>query len=138
MNKIYLICGVPGSGKTWVLDQLKEDHKTIHYDRHFNTPRADYANKLLDASKLGPVIADCPLGISEIVNYLYDNGGEVTPLFIVEKPDVVTSRYFKREGKSIPKQHLGRIDTIKRRAKEYSAFSGTSKEVLEHLRGLLK
>jgi hypothetical protein len=133
MAKVFLVCGVPGSGKSWV---LKHFVNTMYYDHHFNTPRAEYAAKLAKRAKENPtlsVIADCPLGISEIVGHIRALGVEVEPVFIIAPPEVVAKQYFQREGRCIPKQHLGRIATIRARAVEYQSFSGDSDSVLKYL-----
>jgi hypothetical protein len=133
MAKVFLVCGVPGSGKSWV---LKHFVNTMHYDHHFNTPRKEYAAKLAAKAKENPsfsLIADCPLGISEIVEHIRALGVEVEPVFVVATPEVIAKQYFQREGRPIPKQHIGRLATIRQRIAEYKAFSGDSNEVLRYL-----
>lgn len=131
---IYLICGVPGSGKTWVLSQFKN---TVHYDQHFNTPRKIYSDKIIKMQRLNPfidIVADCPLGISEIVSYIRAEGQDIEPVFIIAPPEVIATQYYRREGRPIPKQHLGRIATMVQRSKEYGSYCGTSDAVLQYLK----
>lgn len=129
---IFLVCGVPGSGKTWV---LKHFTNVIHYDAHFSTPRLEYAKRIVKQYKdtTSFVVADCPLGISEIMNELLRSKVPVTLCAIIEAPEVVTLRYFQREGKSIPKQHLSRIKTIVDRCIQYKGVRGTSQQILEYI-----
>ncbi len=134
---IYLICGVPGSGKTWVCNHFENRE---HYDHHFNTPRQAYSQKLVDRAKVlapEPLIADAPLGISEIIECIRIQGIKVVPIFVIQAPEVTKSQYESRTGRPIPKQHLGRIPTMYKRAAEYGAFHGTSDQVLTHLYKLL-
>ncbi len=131
---IYLVCGVPGSGKTWVLSHFKD---TLHYDQHFNTPRKVYSDKIIKQQRLNPfkdVVADCPLGISEIVAYIRAEGQDIEPVFIINTPAIISQQYLKREGRPIPKQHLGRINTMITRAKQYGSYQGTSDAVLQYLK----
>ncbi len=137
MKTIYLIIGAPGSGKTWVCSQLKNEFSYIPHD-NFLTSEEIYLDELMQeglrSSK--PVLAEIPFSISKFKEPLEAQGFNVIPVFIIEEPDIVRSRYERREGKMIPKGHLTRINTYRERARTYRAFSGTSQEVLEHLKGV--
>lgn len=135
MNKVYLVVGVPGSGKSWVCAKLAPKFNHVAHDDFKNV---DYTKVIWTAAKQGskPVLAETPFGVSQIMATLCDNGVEVEPVFILESTEVTTQRYSLREGKAIPKGHLTRIETYALRAKQLGAFSGTSQEVLEHLKNV--
>ena len=127
--KIYLIVGAPGSGKTWVCNQLRANYNYLPHDE-FPTPKAYIsAIKRLALISEKPLLIETPFSVSTYMDQL-----AVTPVFLIETPEVTQSRYETRENKPIPKGHLSRIETYKERAAELNAFSGTSTEILEHLK----
>lgn len=135
-QKIYLLVGTPGSGKTWVATQLRSKFSHLAHD---NFPRTgDYleATKKTAAESSKPVLIETPFSVSQIIGPLKDSGFDVTPLFIIESEVTTKNRYAAREGKPIPAGHLTRIKTYIDRAKELGALSGTSDEILNHLRGI--
>lgn len=134
---IYLVVGVPGSGKSWICEQLKDRFTYCHHDGyigHIAHPEA-YVDGILEAAKETekPILAEAPFSVSAIKNPLEWHGHRVVPLYIIEDPSVVAARYQKREGKPIPKGHLTRMNTYAQRAKATKAFHGTSREVFERL-----
>jgi len=137
MNRIYLVVGAPGSGKTWVCKQLEDKYEYLPHDDFTND--SHYVGSIIRLSRMTdkPILIETPFSISQIVNPLEKHGFTVTPVFILESPVVTASRYLNREGREIPKGHLTRIETYKQRAQEYRAFHGTSEAVLSHLRGLV-
>lgn len=144
MKKIYLIIGTPGSGKTWVIDQLKDKftvcpHDKIDENGNYKRFTDDEYIHDIDVSartSSNPVLCETPFSISKLYDPLVKKGHDVTPLFIIERPEVTAQRYYVREGMAIPKGHLTRIETYKQRAKEMKAKTGTSTEILIHLKGL--
>lgn len=132
MRPVYLVCGVPGSGKTWVCSQLTDKFNYIPHDNH---PK-DIQTIIKDAAMNGTktVITECPFGERSFKEFLEAFNIVVIPLFIVEEPKVVQERYFKREGKELYKAGVTRATTIKDRAKEWNAVNGTSSEILEYLK----
>lgn len=135
MNPIYLLIAVPGSGKSWVANQLThfeyiphDDHKTGYLEAILK--RAETANK--------PLLVETPFSISKLRDPLIAAKFNVIPVFIIESVEVTKERYLAREGKEIPKGHLTRIETYKERAKELNAFSGTSYEVLQFMNSISK
>jgi tRNA U34 5-methylaminomethyl-2-thiouridine-forming methyltransferase MnmC len=139
-RKIYMIVAVPGSGKTWVSEQLKDKFDYVHHDGyigHIKNPNA-YVEAILetlkDETSKKPVLIEAPFSISKIKDPIEQEGWKVTPVFILEHPNVLAERYMKREGRPIPKGHLTRMGTYAQRAKAWKAFTGTSAEVLEHLK----
>lgn len=135
MQPIYLICGVPGSGKTWVCDQLENDFTYVAHDDHVNKT---YPMELFNYSRTSdkPILADCPFAERVLREELIARNLKVIPVFIVEDAQTVKARYEKREQRSIPKNFLTRAQTIGARAAEWKAFRGTSAEVLAHLKGI--
>lgn len=139
MKTAYLVVGVPGSGKSWVCEKLTDKFEYVHHDGfiYLKQPGA-YLRAIFEASKTAtrPLLIEAPFSISETKDPLEEAGFKVIPVFILEKPSVVSMRYQKREGKEIPKGHLTRMQTYSERAKKWNAFSGTSSEVLAHLKGV--
>lgn len=134
MAKIHLLVGVPASGKSWVTDKLKEKFNVIEHDTYKLKPQ--YIAALLSAAaskESRPILANTPFGMSEILEALQVRGHQVNPVFILEHPDTLQTRYKAREGKDIPKGHLTRQQTYAQRADETQSFKGTSDQVLKHL-----
>lgn len=137
--KIYMVCGVPGSGKSWVCSKLTHKFRYIAHDDFIpygKDARKEYEKALLAEAKIPgkPVLGDAPFMVSIIINNLRAKGARVKPYFVIESAPITKMRYEEREGKPIPKQHLTRIATMKERAAQYMAPSGSSKEILEMLR----
>lgn len=139
MAKIYLVCGVPGSGKTWVCEQLRDKFEYVHHDGyiHLKAP-GSYLRAILDAAEWSskPLLIEAPFSISNTKDPLEKAGHEVIPVFIEETDQVLSSRYLAREGKPIPKQHITRKRTYLDRAKTWGSFYGTSEEVLSWLKSV--
>lgn len=137
MKDVLLICGVPGSGKSWVCERLPD---FFTYIRHDDYIKADYAQAIELTYQAGKrnIVADCPFKERELREKLEVYGFRVDPIFIVEAPQVVAERYFKREGKQISNASFTRATTIQDRAKEWQAPMGTSQEVLDFLKSLVK
>lgn len=139
LHPIYLVVGVPGSGKSWVCDQLKDKYNYLKHDDYMkDTPGyiRDAARLAADSEK--PVLIETPFSVSQTGGKLLEMGYRVIPVFILESEVTTAERYFKREGKDIPKGHLTRIQTYRERCEEYNAFGGTSEQVLEHLKKQVK
>lgn len=135
MQPVYLICGVPGSGKTWVCSQLTEKYTYVANDDHIG---GDHLKEIYRAARSSekPILADCPFGERLIRDNLINRGLDVTPVFIVEDPQVIKRRYEKRDGVPIPTNHISRAMNIGARADQWRSKKGTSEEILEYLRGL--
>lgn len=134
MKKITLLVGVPCSGKSHVASQLGHKFEHIAHDSYIG---GNYVQALLKASEGDggkPILAEAPFSVNDIMEPLKAQGRDVTPVFIIEHDMTLLDRYHKREGKVIPARHLKRQDTYKQRAQEHKAFSGTSQEVMEHLK----
>lgn len=135
---VILLCGVPASGKTWVMKRLKDKFKTVQNDDYISHGKSYLAEVVEQAARgTQPVIVDCPFGEREFKAALEAKGLEVYPFFIVETPLVIAQRYQVREGKPASKATLTRADSIGARAAEWDVPRGTSDEILEHLRELV-
>lgn len=132
-QKIYLVVGVPCSGKSWVCEQLGELYA---YVRHDDFIGGNYVNEIIGEARQStkPVLCETPFSMSQIMEPLQSAGFDVEPVFIIEDPKTLRERYQAREGKEIPKGHLTRQETYKYRAVELGASGGTSAEVLAYLR----
>ncbi|PWT73945.1 MAG: hypothetical protein C5B60_07480 [Chloroflexi bacterium] len=135
-QKIYLLVGCPGSGKTWVCSQLGDAFHIVPHDKRRHNA-AIYAreieNEMETATK--PLIIETPFGVSEIMFELkVKRSYDVVPVFIIEEPGILEERYFKRSGKQIPQGHLTRQETYRERARDLGAFTGTSAEVAAMLK----
>jgi broad-specificity NMP kinase len=152
MRRIYLVVGIPGSGKSWVCENLQCDPDCgwyyIAHDMYQNTE--DYLRVTEAVVKVSEqrVVIETPFSISKIKDPLEAKGYQVVPVFIIEASETVTKRYIERfEKKSREDKakalkamqgNLTRQETYKKRAQELKAFSGTSSEVLEYLKGIPK
>ncbi len=138
---IYLLCGVPGSGKTWVTSRVGTSFQKVLHDNYMRGGPPVYVDAILTSWKHAekPVLAEAPFSISQIKEPLEKAGAKVIPIIIREDKRILADRYKndpKRDGKDIPTGHLTRMDTYVSRAEEYKAFVGNSSEVLEHLQNL--
>lgn len=149
---IFLICGVPGSGKSWVCRQLSDKFKYVPHDRcwsHHTLKPGDgidekwpagaisnHLETILEESSKNnkPLITEIPFGERKLRDDLEGRGLEVKPFFVIEAPHIVASRYQQREGKPIPKNVHTRATSIIDRAKEWNAPHGTSGEILNLLK----
>lgn len=136
MKKAYMVIGCPGSGKSWVCDQLKDAFDYVHHDLYIGMAGDTYVKEIMkrasDATK--PLLIEAPFSVSQIKDPLEAAGLKITPVFIQEDRGIISDRYMKRENKEIPKGHLTRQETYRQRADEWKSFKGTSSQVLEHLK----
>lgn len=119
-----MIVGVPGSGKTWVASQLKDKYEVV---RPLVSETA--IEKANEASR--PLLIEAPFNAFTMKEDLEAEGFDVRVACIVEKPEVLSLRYLRREGETLPKGHLLRMKAL---AERVSDFSGTSAQVLEFLK----
>ncbi len=126
---LFLIAGCPGSGKSWVCNQLSDTFNYVSYD---NTNNNYHVYELLkNNSKL--LLYDPTIKISTFTKR-YSHLFTIRLIVIVEDESVINKRMVGRSGKV--------TDTITRRIKRMSSlsknceFSGTSSEVLDYLKEL--
>jgi hypothetical protein len=131
MRTIYLVCGVPGSGKTWVCNQLKS---LFTYVPHDDFEKGFHLTALKAAAREKPLLTDCPFGESSLRTKLEAANFKVIPYFIVEDLETIKSRYKSRTRRDLPKNQQTRAASIIDRAKEWKAKYGTSEQVLKMLK----
>ncbi len=129
---VYLVCGVPGSGKTWVCKQLTDLFHYIPHDLYYSTHVKVLVKAVREASK--PVLTEVPFGERLIREELEAKGVTVIPYFVIIKPETARKQYTARENKPYPKMFFSRASTIKNRAIEWNAPHGTSPEILALLK----
>lgn len=138
MISVYMVIGCPGSGKSWICDQLKNDFNYIHHDLFIGMTGPAYVRAILKASNESdkPLLIEAPFSISQIKVPLEQANLNVIPIIIKESPLVISRRYQNREKKPIPKGHLTRQNTYAARAIEWGCFTGTTDEILHHLKNI--
>ena len=131
---MYLVCGVSGSGKTWVCKQVTDKFNYIPHDETYN----DSIGAICGAATADkrPIITECPFAERLFKEKLEAAGFKVIPVFVVETPDVVADRHMKREGRPASKSALSRALTIQTRAEEWRAPFGPSHVVLDYLKSV--
>jgi predicted ATPase len=139
-KKVYLVIGCPGAGKSWVCDQLAGTYNYVHHDLRVDMTGPAYVKAICAAAEdsTKPLLAEAPFSVSQTKEPLEKLGFDVVPVVIQETQGVIEGRYLKRENKKIPPGHITRQSTYLDRAKQWKCFTGTSSQVLEHLRGLAK
>src|SRR5580693_8533884 len=125
-QKVYMLCGVPGSGKSWAASQLPE-YSYVSHDAH----KTGYVDKVVETATTSdkPVLADCPFGERQLRERLESKGLVVEPKFIIEHPLTIKQRDEAREKKPVSKATLTRARTIVEKADEWAAYRGTSEQV---------
>lgn len=132
--KVIAVIGSPGSGKTWVCEQLKSKYTHLPHDDYINK---DYVKAILDTKSDKNLLIEIPFSMSKILDPLKAANLLVTTVFVIESLDTLKQRYLEREGKEIHKGHLTRQATFEKRADESKSFKGTAAQVLKHLKDLL-
>lgn len=130
---IYMVCGVPGSGKTWVCKQLKDQYTYVPHDDHIDGSLTQALRKASHTSDK-PLVTECPFGERPLKAKLELMGFDVRPVFIVEDKRVIIERYRGRTGGRLQKSAESRISGIKARAQNWNSFFGTSSEILAYLK----
>lgn len=131
MFDIILICGVPGSGKTWVCEQLADSYRYVpqsdHFKNHFET--------LVKTARTPgeTIITEVPFGERDLRDKLLAADLTVRVVFVVESIEVLVDRYYHREKRPLSQSSITRADHINQRALEWNCFAGTSQQVLDHL-----
>ena len=135
---VYLVVGCPGSGKSWICNQLAEQFSYVAHDDFIGKGRNKYPEAIIRAARTStrPVLCETPFSVSQLLDPLQKAGCRVMPLFILEKFEVIARRYREREGAEIPLGHLNRQNTYRSRAILLGAFRGTAAEILEHLKSV--
>lgn len=139
MNQpVFIVCGVPGSGKSWVCEQLATQFSYVAHDGWNQRDKISsgkylegYARTLFDhAMKTNkPVLGDCPFAERTLRCHLESLGLKPNFVFLHVDPSDLLNRYVERM-KPLPKSHLTRLKSIGTRAKEWKSFFGTSDDAL--------
>lgn len=126
---IHLLCGVPGSGKTWVGTQLSKFNWVPHDDHDVSK----YHTELIRAAKTStkPVLAEAPFRISTLIKQLEGAGLKVKTYYITAPEKVIRDRYQKRSKKPFPKQHS---TNLRRYDSKQWDVRGTSGQIFDELK----
>jgi deoxyadenosine/deoxycytidine kinase len=128
---VYMLCGAPGAGKSWVVKQLIKaiTNKFIYISYDDNPKRLHIS--LLKKSLDKPVIYDPTFKISTIIKR-HSNIIEFRPVFIVESEETLKERMSLRGG-TWTDTILKRNNQMIKRHKKYGGFIGNSTEVFNYL-----
>jgi hypothetical protein len=139
MSTIYMVVGVPGSGKSWVCARLTGVARLLHHDLWSGMEGDRYAAEILrEAGTPGlPVLCEAPFSVSKTRDRLLAAGHGVVTAYIIEDEDTLVDRYMNREGRLPPVSSWARQRTYLARALEEQAFYGSSAEVWAYLITLL-
>lgn len=133
MKTVYLLIGVPGSGKSWVAEQLKDRFSYIANDDYIGKDYLAAVGQRINDSE-GPFLIEAPFSISKIKDPLENAGHKVIPIFIIEHEQTLTNRWDERQTPHKARGgHLTRQETYKFRANAWNAYSGNSTAVLQYL-----
>ncbi len=132
MPKIYLLAGVPASGKSWVCSKLHDTYTVVQHDDYM---KGGYL-EAIKAATAGPkpVLCETPFSVSQLQEPLLQAGHEVEVVFVYAPEAELLLRYESR-GRSMPKGAEARQATYRARQELLKSFGGTSTEVLEYLKG---
>lgn len=130
---IYLVIGCPGSGKSWVCEQLRDQYEYVPHDSYLNNALHIEATVRAAKTATKPLLIETPFSVSQIKDPL-EKGFRVVPVFIQEHHEVIRKRYKERGSGDLPAGHLARQLTYRQRAQLWQSFQGTSQQVLEYLR----
>lgn len=153
IQTVHMVCGVPGSGKTWVCEQLTEKFTYLKHDDYMNAAKLrlveqsplgratvlekDFVAAIIQAAtKDKPVLIDCPFAERELRKRIESIGLKVVPWFIVESTALVQERYKRRTGRDLPQNSVTRSATIVNRANEWKALHGKAEIVLKALQSV--
>lgn len=129
-RKVYLVCGVSGSGKSWVCSQLTDKFNYVPHDRY----RDNLVNICALTKDQRHILTECPFAERLLREEFERQGFEVLPYFVIETPETCAERYLRREGRAIQPSAYTRASTIMNRAIEWDAPFGTSEMILKALK----
>jgi len=134
MQPVFLLCGPPGCGKTWISEQIQDRFNFVVHDEH---PIDVYPSALLNASRVSelPILGNAPFRCGVVIQYLRIRKVDCKAIYIVEPYDVVAQRFIKREGREkFSSWHQKNIRHQNKRAETQADFKGTADEVLEYMK----
>lgn len=129
---IHMICGVPGSGKTWVATQLNQ----FDYIAHDNHPVATYHSALIRAANTStrPILAEAPFRISVLIDQIRAAGIKVVTYYITDDESKIKLQYEQRDHKPFPKQHTTNLHKYNQRAWDYKGYPAQILEILKQVK----
>ena len=131
-QRLMILIGCSGSGKTWVAEQLKDKFHVVHYDQTKKSSLIDVIkSKPLDK----PVLLDLPIKISTFIRRHHDDF-DIRVVAILGDFLKVKTQILSRKGK-ITKTLYRRWKVIQKRAFTYAEFTGDSDQVLKYLKNYL-
>jgi hypothetical protein len=130
---VFLVFGVPTSGKSWVCEQL--DPLFWDYIPHDQNTYEQILEAISSSTK-DKIAVDVPFNERELRTLIEAQGHSVTPIAVTVEPTTVMERYYKRTNKPAPKNVLTRATSIQNKILEWKCFSGDSTQVLAHMRKL--
>lgn len=132
LQSIHLICGVPGSGKTWIAKQLT-NYTWVPHDEHIGKDK-DYVSALISAAKKSsnPILAEAPFLTRKLISELKSHGAEVIAYHIDEPAHVIKERYERDRKRPFPQRYATLLKN-RRSSKDWD-HEGTAKQVLDVLK----
>lgn len=134
MSPVYLLIGVPCSGKTWVADALQKANSWLWVE-HDAYHVEDYWKAVWYAAGAAgtPVIAEAPFRASVLKEQLEKKGVKVVECYITAPEALLEQRYEARKGLAYPKAFRTNLAKYNARYKDLT-IRGTSSEVLQLLK----
>lgn len=136
MQDVYMVCGVPAAGKSWVCEQLKHRFTYVDNDKYIGNKTAHWAAILNAAEGSKLVLVDCPFAERELKERLEEIGLKVHPFFIITPVETVKERYALRGNGPLPQASVTRATSILNRANEWDSPRGSSAEILSMLQAI--
>lgn len=124
---VYLICGVSGSGKSWVCEQLKHQAKYVSFDR---TSKEEALSEMLKATI--PVLYDPTVHISTFIKRHSDKL-DIRPFFVLGD-FLKVKQQIKKRGGTITKGLYKRWERMIVLSQKTNAMTGSSNEIVKFLK----
>jgi len=127
IKTLIILTGVPGSGKSWVCNQLTD---LCHYISYDDIPKEQHLHLMLDDNIKLPILYDPWRKATSFIKR-YSDIFNIKFVAIKEKEEVIKNRLINRGGNFDKNtlKYIKRLDTIAKKAD----FVGTSDEVLKFL-----
>lgn len=132
-DKVYIVCGPSGIGKSWVCNQLKNKFNYLSHDEH---EVDEYADAIYEAAQdsTKPILGDAPFRTSDLIRDLRSRGLKTEAIYIVEPESTWVSRMIEREGpQGLTPRRIKQFHHLKSRAEQFGDFVGSSLDVLSYL-----
>lgn len=136
MQNVYLLFGVPCSGKSWVISHLPRTcYRYVSHDA--SSSRTSLVRTCaMEAAGDRPVIVDCPFDERNLRFDLENAGLSVIPVCVLAPAPVVNRRYMARNGVPAPANVLTRATTIHQKVDEWVCYAGESDEILNFFQAM--